>query len=252
ARIAAGGACMAVDAVMDEEANNALVASRPPGHHATADTAMGFCLLNNIAIAARHAQETHGVERVMIVDYDVHHGNGTNDIFYDDDSVLFISSHQSPLYPGSGAADEIGRGDGDGYTINIPLRAGTGDEGFARLYEEIVWPAAKRFSPELILVSAGFDAHWQDPLGGLKLTLDGFAHITRELIRMADELCDGKIVFVMEGGYNLEAIGAGIANVARCLLGDDDIDDPLGKPRDSSEAEVDHIIGVVRDIHELD
>jgi acetoin utilization deacetylase AcuC-like enzyme len=252
ARLAAGGVCMAVDAVLDGEADNALAAVRPPGHHATDTTSMGFCLINNVAIAARHAQETHGIERVMIVDYDVHHGNGTQDIFYDDDSVFFISTHQVPLYPGSGMLEETGIGTGEGATLNVPLRAGTGDAGFRQIYEEIVWPAAERFQPQLILVSAGFDAHWQDPLGGLRLSLDGFAHLTRELIRMADELCDGKIVFSMEGGYNLEVIGAGFANVARCLLGEDEIDDPLGTPPDDNEPDVRPVIDTVKEIHDLD
>lgn len=251
ARIAAGGVCAAVDAVMNGEADNALAAVRPPGHHATAAQAMGFCLLNNIACAARHAQKEHGIKRVMIVDYDVHHGNGTNDIFYEDNSVLFISTHQYPLYPGSGALEDAGRGAGDGYTINVPLRAGSGDHALERVFEDVVWVAAERFKPELVLVSAGFDAHWADPLAGLRLTLGGYAHLTRELIAMADEFCGGKIAFVMEGGYDLEVIGTGMANVARCLLGDEDIADPLGKPKDDSEPDVEHVITSLREIHDL-
>ncbi len=251
ARLAAGGVCLAVEAVMDGEADNGLAVVRPPGHHATQDTPMGFCLLNNVAIAARYAQHTHGIDRVLIVDYDVHHGNGTQDIFYDDERVLFVSSHQSPLYPGTGMIDEIGQGAGEGYTINIPLRAGTGDAGLRAVYDEVVWAAAERFQPELILVSAGFDAHWQDPLAGLRLSLDGFAHLTREIMRMADRLCDGRVVFALEGGYNLEAVGTGVANVARCLLGDDAIDDPLGPPKASSEPDVSNIIARVKDIHGL-
>lgn len=251
ARLAAGGACLAIDAIFDDEADNALAAVRPPGHHARPNQAMGFCLLNNIAIAARHAQETHGIDRVMIVDFDVHHGNGTQDIFYEDDSVLFISSHQSPLYPGSGMFEEVGHGEGEGYTINIPLRAGTGDNGMKAIYDEIVWKAAERFEPELILVSAGFDAHWADPLGGMRLTLDGFAHLSRELIRMAETFCDGDIAFIMEGGYNLLAIGAGFANIARTLQGDATIDDPLGKPDNLTEADVSAVIETVKKIHRL-
>jgi len=251
ARLAADGACAGVEAVMDEQADNALVAVRPPGHHATPTQAMGFCLLNNIAIAARHAQDKYDIERVMIVDYDVHHGNGTQDIFYSDDSVFFLSTHQSPLYPGTGLLEQVGVSSGEGYTLNVPLRAGTGDAGLRRVYEEIVWRAAERFQPELILVSAGYDGHWADPLAGLKLTLSGYDHLTRELVRMADSLCDGKIVFVMEGGYNLKVIGNGIANVARCLLGDSDIADPLGAPEGHTEPSVDHIIANVRQVHGL-
>ncbi len=252
ARLAAGGVCAAVDAVMDQEVNNALAAVRPPGHHATPDTAMGFCLLNNIAIGARHAQDTHGIERVMIVDYDVHHGNGTQDIFYFDEDVLFLSTHQSPLFPGTGMLQEIGEGMGAGATINIPLRAGTGDDGLAKIYEEVVWPAAERFQPQLIMVSAGFDAHWRDPIGGLRLTLNGFTHLTHELIAMAEKLCGGRIVFVMEGGYDLEAVGMGVANVAQALLGDEQIDDPLGPPPAKNEPDVERVIASVKNLHELD
>lgn len=252
ARLAAGGVCAAVDAVMDGETDNALVAVRPPGHHATPSTAMGFCLLNNIAIGARHAQDTHGINRVMIVDYDVHHGNGTQDIFYFDEDVLFLSTHQSPLFPGTGMLQEIGEGPGAGTTINVPLRAGTGDKSLAQIYHEVVWPAAERFQPELIMVSAGFDAHWRDPIGGMRLTLNGFDHLTRELMAMADKLCDGKIVFVMEGGYDLEVIGMGMMNVARALLGDDKIEDPLGPAPMKSEPKVERVIASVKNLHNLD
>lgn len=252
ARMAADGACLAVEAVLDGEADNALAAIRPPGHHATPSRAMGFCLLNNVAIAARYAQhEYEDIQRVMIVDYDVHHGNGTQDVFYDDDSVLFISTHQSPLYPGSGMLEDVGHGAGEGYTLNVPLRAGTGDKGFAQIYKEVIWKAAERFQPDLILVSAGFDAHWGDPLGGLALTLDGFSHLNRELIAMAKTLCKGRIVFVMEGGYNLQAIGAGVANIARDLLGITPIDDPLGKRGNMNEPDIKHLIATVKGIHGL-
>ncbi|MEL6148220.1 MAG: histone deacetylase [Chloroflexota bacterium] len=252
ARIGAGAVCMAVDTVLDGEADHALVAVRPPGHHATASTPMGFCLLNNVAIAARHAQKVHNLQRVLIVDYDVHHGNGTNDIFYEDDSVYFISTHQFPLYPGSGGLNDTGRGKGDGYTMNIPVRAGTGDKSMARLYEEVIWKAVERYQPQLIIVSAGFDAHHADPLAGLKFTLTGYAHLTRELIRMAESVCDGNIVFAMEGGYDLEVIGTGMANVARCLLGDKDIVDTMGEPKDDSEPDINHLIESLKTVHELD
>lgn len=171
ARLAAGGVVGAVDAVLAGRADNGLAAVRPPGHHAMPDHGMGFCLLGNIAIAARFAQQQYGIERVLIVDYDVHHGNGTEAMFYDDPSVLFISTHQYPLYPGTGAVTDIGAGDGAGYTINIPLPGGCGDGNYAAVFEQIVWQAAERFAPELILVSAGFDAHWSDPLAGMSLTL---------------------------------------------------------------------------------
>jgi len=229
ARLSAGAGISAVDALMTGQADNALVADRPPGHHATPNRAMGFCLYSNIAIAARYAQKTYNsINEVMIVDYDVHHGNGTQDAFYQDGSVLFISSHQYPYYPGTGSISETGRGDGKGATINMPLVQGTGNDGFNMLYEKVVWPAARRFNPDLILVSAGFDAHWVEPLASLQLDLAGYDHLTRELIRMADEICEGHIIFVLEGGYDLEAVSHGMLNVVYALQERDDLSDPLG------------------------
>jgi acetoin utilization deacetylase AcuC-like enzyme len=250
ARLSLGAALRGVQAVCSGEATNALVATRPPGHHAVPDMAMGFCLLANVAIAAKHAQTRYGVGRVMIVDYDLHHGNGTQAIFYDDPSVLFISTHQSPLYPGTGAIGETGSGDGIGATINLPLPVGVGDSGFAQAYQEVVWPAARRFAPDLILVSAGFDAHWSDPLGGLQLTLSGYAALTRELISMAGELCNGRIVFVQEGGYNLTALGEGMANIAFALLGDPTINDPMG-PAPRREPDISDLLSRIKETHGL-
>lgn len=250
ARMAAGAVCMAVDAVLDGEADNALAAVRPPGHHATPNRAMGFCLLNNIAIAALHAVHEHELERVMIVDYDVHHGNGTQDILYNDDSVMFLSTHQYPLYPGTGMVHETGKGSGDGYTVNVPMPPRCGDVSYKRVFDEIVWKVTEKFKPELILVSAGFDAHWSDPLAGMRLSLTGYADLSRELIRMADQFCDGKIVFVMEGGYDLEAVGNGMANIARLLLGDEPID-PMGLARAGSEPDISELIRLVQGLHDL-
>jgi acetoin utilization deacetylase AcuC-like enzyme len=229
ARLSAGGVIAAIDAVCKGEANNALAAVRPPGHHATPTRAMGFCILSNIAIGARHAQAIYGLKRVMIVDFDVHHGNGTQDVFYADDSVLFVSTHQYPFYPGTGALNDVGAGRAKGTTVNMPLRAGYGDTTYATVYKDILLPIARRFQPELILVSAGFDAHHVDPLAMMRLTHTGYTHLARELVQMADELCDGKIVFVMEGGYDLKALGHGMRNVAHVLLGEDLISDPYGE-----------------------
>jgi acetoin utilization deacetylase AcuC-like enzyme len=252
ARLAVGAVNGAINEVLSGRANNGLAVVRPPGHHAMPNHGMGFCLLGNIAIGARYAQREHNLTRVMIVDFDVHHGNGTEAMFYDDDTALFISTHQSPFYPGTGAIGDIGTGRGSGYTINIPLRAGHGDGSYARLYEHIIWPAARRFQPELILVSAGFDAHWTDPLAQMRLSLTGYAHLTRELGTMAQELCEGKIVFVMEGGYHLDALSHGVRNIAHALLGDTDISDPLGPPKDrQQEPEVGRLIEQLRDIHNL-
>lgn len=256
ARLAAGAALGAVDAVLGGSANNALVAMRPPGHHALPDRPMGFCLLANVALAARHAQTQYGVERVMIVDYDVHHGNGTQAIFYDDPGVLFVSTHRLPFYPGTGRKDETGAGAGLGTTLNIPLRPGHGDPSFAAIYDDVVWPAARRFAPQLILVSAGFDAHWQDPLGGLTLTLDGYAALHRALVGMADELCGGRIVFVLEGGYSLPVLAEGVLDVARALLGEAAYPDPLVMPdrairRRKMAGSVTGLLRQIRTLHDL-
>lgn len=248
--LSAGGVIQAVDAVLSGRANNGLAAVRPPGHHATQDRGMGFCLLSNIAITARYAQQHYDLQRVLILDYDVHHGNGTQDIFYDDDSVLFISTHQYPFYPGTGAIGEVGTGKGQGYTLNIPLSQGHGDKSYTEIFKQIVWPAAERFQPELILVSAGFDAHWSDPLAMMRLTLTGYAHLSRELVAMADKLCEGKIVFVMEGGYDLKALTHGMQNIAHVLLGEDAISDPYGAAP-GHEPEVSALIERIVQLHRL-
>ena len=249
--LSVGGALAAVDAVLGGQADNALAVVRPPGHHATPSRGMGFCLFNNIALAARHAQATYEeVKRVLIVDYDVHHGNGTQEAFYEDESVLFVSTHQYPYYPGSGALGDIGSGPGRGATINMPLRAGTGNEGFELLYERVLWPAARRFRPDLILVSAGFDAHWADPLAMLQLDLRGYAHLTRELIGMAGELCAGRAIFVLEGGYDLEVLSHGVLNVAYALLGQDIVTDPLGEVGMPGQP-TDDLVAALLDLHQL-
>lgn len=252
ARLSAGASIRGVDAVLNKEADNVLVVARPPGHHAVADMGMGFCLLANVAIAVRHAQHAFGLKRILIVDYDVHHGNGTQDIFYDDPNVMFISTHQFPWYPGTGRTDDTGAGQGVGTTVNIPLQAGVGDLGFMQLYEQVVWAAARRFAPELIIVSAGFDAHWaENPgLGQLQLTLSGYNHLTHELIKMANELCGGKIVVILEGGYNLIALSHGVLNIAKALLGDPDFVDPLGTAP-KNEPDITPLLEKLKQIHRL-
>ena len=211
AREAAGAVILAVEHVLANKAQSAveqrraLVMVRPPGHHAEADRAMGFCFYNSIAVGAAAAR-AHGLDRVAIVDYDVHHGNGTQWSFYDDPSVLFVSSHQYPFYPGTGAASETGRGKGTGYTVNLPMEAGGGDADFDLVYRTAVVPLLQQFKPQLILVSAGFDAHERDPLAGMQMTTEGYAQLTSRLIAAADELCDGRIVFVTEGGYDTGAL----------------------------------------------
>ena len=251
ARLAAGAVVGAVDAVLSARASNAMAIVRPPGHHATADRQMGFCLLNNIAIAARQAQSQPGIEKVLILDYDVHHGNGTNDIFYADPSVMFISIHQYPFYPGSGSIDEIGTGEGIGHTINIPLPGGHGDTTYLKLFSSVVLPAIERFSPDLMLISAGFDAHWADPLASMQLTLAGYDQLARECIQLAERHCAGRIVFVMEGGYDLTALAQGWSNIARALLGQDEIRDPYGSPRTPVASVVQPPVDDLRRIHGL-
>jgi acetoin utilization deacetylase AcuC-like enzyme len=210
ARLAAGAVLTGVDQVLDgPPQSRALVMVRPPGHHAEAGRAMGFCLYNSIAIGAAYAR-SRGCARVAIVDYDVHHGNGTQWSFYEDPTVLFVSSHQYPFYPGTGAASEKGRGAGLGFTLNLPLAAGTQDAEIERKYTEQVLPALRSFKPDLLMISAGFDAHELDPLGQLRMTTAGFERLTKMLLAEADALCKGRVVLVTEGGYDLTAI-------AQCL-----------------------------------
>ena len=202
---AAGGVVRAVDMVLGGEAANAFVAMRPPGHHAERTTAMGFCFFGNVAIAAKHALDHHGLKRVAIVDFDVHHGNGTQDLVEDDARILFCSTHQSPLFPGTGAAHETGAHDN---VLNVPLPDGTGSNGFRDAMTRLVLPRVDAFAPQLLLISAGFDAHRDDPLAGMNLVESDFAWITDELCRLADRHCAGRVVSSLEGGYDLAALGA--------------------------------------------
>ena len=211
---AAGGACLAVDAVMTGAAANAFVAARPPGHHAEADCAMGFCIFNNAAIAARHAQTKHGAERVAILDWDVHHGNGTQAIFWSDPSVLYASTHQMPLYPGTGGVSEAGVGN----IVNAPLHSGAGDDEFYDALTARIFPAIVSFAPDLIVISAGFDAHWRDPLGGLNLKEDDFDWATERVMEIAEKRCGGRIVSLLEGGYDLTGLADSTAAHVAALM----------------------------------
>jgi len=218
---AAGGGIAGVDAVMRGEAKNAFVAVRPPGHHATAENAMGFCLFNNVAVAAKYAQNNYKeVERVAIVDWDVHHGNGTQGIFYDDPTVYFFSMHQYPWYPGSGSRGETGFGRGLGVTMNVPVRASTAAKEQKRMFESALEDIAKNFRPDLIMISAGFDAHLTDPLGQLELEDPDYISMTRTVKAWADETCEGRIVSCLEGGYNLETLGETVRSHVAELAGD--------------------------------
>lgn len=218
ALLAAGGAIQAVDAVMDGKADNAWVLVRPPGHHATVNAAMGFCFFNNVAVAAQHALE-RGLERVAVVDWDVHHGNGTQDIFYDRRDVLFMSTHQYPFYPGGGRAQERGKGEGLGYSVNIPLPAGAHDGDLMAAFHDVMLPVAHAFQPQLVLVSAGFDAHMRDPVGDMEVSTEGFAALAGAVLDLARQSCGGKAVLVLEGGYDVDALGECVVACARIMNG---------------------------------
>lgn len=210
ALLAAGGVLLGVDEVISGRVQSAFCAGRPPGHHAETSTVMGFCLFNNVAIGARYAQKKHGVGRVAIVDWDVHHGNGTQEIFYEDDSVLYISLHQFPLWPGTGAASERGKGKGGGFTLNCPMQPGSGEKEYLEAFETEILPALDTFGPELLMISAGFDAHRDDPLANINLSEESFSTMTKLLRELAERHCDGRIVSVLEGGYNLPALAKSV------------------------------------------
>lgn len=228
ALLSAGGGIGVVDAVVSGDVGMGFALNRPPGHHATKTQAMGFCLLNNIAIGARRAQD-QGCAKVMIIDFDVHHGNGTQDIFEEDASILYLSTHQSGIYPGTGSLRERGVGAGEGGLVNIPLPAGTGDEGFRRISERVMLPVADRFKPDLLLVSAGFDAHWSDPLAGLQLTTSGYHALASSLKDLADLHCKGRLAFFLEGGYDPEALAHNIDATLRAIFHIQLKEDPLGQ-----------------------
>ncbi len=250
---AAGGLMVAVEAVMKGEVDNAFALVRPPGHHAIHDRAMGFCIFNNMAIAAKFALSKFSLKRVLIADFDVHHGNGTQDAFYADPKVLYFSTHQYPFYPGTGWMDETGTGEGEGTTINFPLAAGWGDEEYLRAFNEVLVPVARRFQPQLILVSAGFDAHWADQLAMMQVSVTGFAQMVMILKELAAELCQGRLVFTLEGGYNLRVVASSIKAVFDVLLGNSEIDDPLGKASMAGKLEgFDEHIEEIKRIHHLE
>jgi len=249
---AVGGVLEGVDAVMTGKINHAFALVRPPGHHATTDEAMGFCLFNNIAIAAEYAKRKYKLDRILIADFDVHHGNGTQEIFYSDPRVLYFSTHQYPWYPGTGSIYEDGVGEGKGFTVNVPLPAYCGDKEHLRVYKEVLEPIAKRFQPQLMLVSAGYDPHWADQLSLMQVSVAGFSGIVSIIKELADELCQGKLLLSLEGGYHLQALSHSIKATFEVLLGKSPSPDPVGKPREMmTSPDVDPILAEVKARHKL-
>ena len=249
---AAGGIIRATEDVMNREVDSAFALVRPPGHHATSQRAMGFCLFNNVAIATKYALDKYNLERIAIIDFDVHHGNGTQESFYDNPQVLYISTHESPFYPGTGNLDETGKGEAKGTTVNIPLPAGCGDAEYVTAFEQIIVPAVRRFNPQLILVSAGYDTHWADGLAMMQVSVSGFAQMVKIIKGLADELCSGRLVLTLEGGYNLTALAASVKATFDVLLGNTNIEDPLGQsPRGLAGPSVAPLIDRIKEIHNL-
>ncbi|MBS4024616.1 MAG: histone deacetylase [Clostridia bacterium] len=218
ALLAAGGTIKAVDQVVNGIISNCFVMARPPGHHAEAERGMGFCLLNNVAIGAKYAQQQLGLKRILIVDWDAHHGNGTEKIFYNDPSVLYFSTHQSPLYPGTGFVKSSGEGEGVGYNVNVPVPRGTGDQAMYYIFTKLLVPIIEQYQPELIIISAGFDGYYQDQLAGLELTCNGFKQMTDLLLQASEKVCQGRIVACLEGGYSLPDVGKPVAAMLAALM----------------------------------
>ncbi|MBA3531389.1 MAG: histone deacetylase, partial [Ardenticatenales bacterium] len=246
---AAGAAIASVDAALEgAEAVTALV--RPPGHHATPDRAMGFCLFNNVAVAAQHAFDAHGLERILILDWDVHHGNGTQDIFYQEPRLFFISIHQFPFWPGTGHWEQQGHGQGHGTTLNVPLAPGYGDESYRLIFESLIEPVIATFRPQLILLSAGFDAHWRDPLAGMKLTIKGYHEMAGRL-RAAAAAVSAPIAVILEGGYDLDAVAHGLHATMLGLLDRPLLADPIGPGPTQNEPDIRPLLKRIRDIHPL-
>jgi len=233
--LAAGGVMEAIRAVLDGKVQNAFALIRPPGHHALRDRAMGFCIFNNVAIGARYAMTAHGLERVLIVDWDLHHGNGIQSIFYEDPKVLYGSVHRSTYFPWTGEAEEVGAGAGEGFTVNVPLESGSSDSDYGNVFRHIFLPIVQGFRPEIVLVAAGFDIHYEDPLRSMKVTPSGFARMTHLMMEMANEFCQGRLVLALEGGYSSEAIQDSVTMVLQELTGQSTLDQEEMKRTEDSQ-----------------
>ena len=249
---AAGGLMNAVDAVMTGKCSSAFALVRPPGHHAVHTHQMGFCLFNNIAVATRFALRNFNIKRVMIIDFDVHHGNGTQEAFYADGQVLYCSTHEYPWYPFTGTADETGVKTGAGCNLNVPMEAGVGDEEYMRVFNEVILPVGERYQPDLIMISAGYDAHWMDSISNINLTTTGYARIMKVIRSIADDCCGGRIVCTLEGGYHRAALGYSVAATFEMLLRNDEIADPFGKPPATyTPREFDGYVNMLKSIHKI-
>ncbi len=249
---AAGGAIAAVEAVMAGKVSGAFALVRPPGHHATPRQAMGFCLFNNVAVAAAYALAQYELERLAIIDFDVHHGNGTQAAFDDNPRTLYVSAHEYPFYPGTGDIDKTGRGVAEGTKVNVPLPAGCGDDEYIAVFSQVVVPMVERFQPQFILVSAGYDGHWADPLAMMQLSISGFARIVETIKRLADGWCAGRLVLCLEGGYDLPALAASV-KATFDVLQSNKVEDPLGPaPRQFGAAGFDSLLEKVKALHNLD
>jgi len=247
---AVGGLIDLTNKVCSGSLKNGFALVRPPGHHALAGGGMGFCIFGNAAIAAKAALKNFEIEKIAIVDFDVHHGNGTEAMVKDNANILYISTHQFPFYPGTGSKTETGSDKAAGTVLNIPLEPGVGDDGFQKIYDELIIPKLVKFNPGFIIVSAGYDAHWNDPLANLSLSLTGYSWISKTLVDLSEKLCNGKIVFTLEGGYNLEVLSRGVANSVKALINRNDFEDLFGKPP-QREPEISELLQEIKKIHNL-
>ena len=250
ATIAVGGLISLTKAVIENKIKNGIALVRPPGHHALAENGMGFCIFGNVAIASKAAIKNFNIKKAAIVDIDVHHGNGTQELIGNNPNILFISTHQYPFYPGTGAIKEMGTNEAKGTIINIPLQPHTNDESFKIIYEEIIIPALKKFKPEIIFVSAGYDSHWMDPLANMGLSLNGYSWISKKLVETAEEICSGKIVFTLEGGYNLDILATGVLNSIKSMMGEINFEDPFSLSTHQSP-DLSELVNQLKQIHSL-